>query len=63
MWYLIQMPLPSLNFFNHVSFHLGFFPVGEVGLPAADALGSGLGFLGMGLGSSGRRLGGSARGL
>ena len=56
----MQMPLPSLSFFNQASFHLGFFPVG---LPAADALGSGFGFLEIGLGSSGLRLGCSARGL
>ena len=55
--------LPSLSFFSQASFHLGFFPVGVVGLPVADALGSRFGFLGMGLGSSGLRLGCSARGL
>ena len=59
----MQMPLPSLSFFSQASFHLGFFPVGVVGLPVADALGSRFGFLGMGLGSSGLRLGCSARGL
>ena len=43
----MQIPLPSLTFFSQAPFHLGFFPAGVEGLSAADALGSGFGFLGM----------------
>ena len=59
----MQMPLPSLSFFSQASFHLGFFPAGVEGLSAADAFGSGFGFLGIGLGSSGLRFGWSALGF
>ena len=59
----MQMPLPSLSFFNQASFHLGFFPAGVEGLSATDALGSGFGFLGIGLGRSGLRFGWSALGF
>ena len=53
-WNLMQMPLPSLNFFSQASFHLGFFPAGVEGLSAADAFGwLARGFcIGFGLGAS-----------
>jgi len=59
----MQMPFPSLVFFSQASFHLGFLPAVLDGLSAAEAFGSGFGFLGIGLGSSGLRFGWSARGF
>ena len=59
----MQMPLPSLVFFSHASFHLGFFAAGVEVLSTADAFGSGFCFLGIGFGSSGLRFGWSALGF
>jgi hypothetical protein len=56
------MPLPLLNFLSQASFHFGFFPVGDEGLPSPEVSGSRFGFLGMGFGRSGLRLGWSERG-